>query len=55
MRTRVREMEKDKPHILLCIWCRRRISTEELRSGHHDHVDVLERIEYDLAVNNGHD
>lgn len=48
-------MEIDKPHILLCFWCQRRITVEELRSGRHDHVDVLERIEGDMAVNNGVD
>ena len=48
-------MEKDKPHVLLCIWCRRRITNEELISGRHDHVDVEERHEYDLAVNTGID
>jgi hypothetical protein len=48
-------MEQEKPHIVLCIWCQRRITAEELRSGRHDHVDVQERIEYDLAVNNGND
>ena len=48
-------MEKDKLHILLCFWCQRRITAEELRSSRHDHVDVQERIEYDLAVNNGSD
>lgn len=48
-------MEQDKPHAMLCIWCRRRISAEELLSGRHDHVDVQERIEYDQAVNNGID
>jgi len=48
-------METDKPHIMLCIWCRRRITVEELRSGRHDHVDVEERIAYDQAVNTGVD
>ena len=48
-------MEKDKPHILHCIWCQRRITKEELVSGRHDHVDVEERHEYDLAVNTGID
>ena len=48
-------MNKEKPQVLLCIWCQRRISAEELRSGRHDHVDVEERLEYDLAVNNGID
>lgn len=48
-------MEKDKPDVLLCIWCRRRITTEELLGGRHDHVDVEERREYDLAVNTGID
>src|SRR4051812_38901902 len=48
-------MEKDKPHILLCIWCQRRITREELVSGRHDHVDVEERQEDDLAVNTGID
>jgi hypothetical protein len=48
-------MEQEKRHIVLCIWCQRRITAEELRSGRHDHVDVQERIEYDLAVNNGND
>lgn len=52
---RVSDMEQEKPHIVLCIWCQRRITVEELRSGRHDHVDVQERIEYDLAVNNGND
>jgi hypothetical protein len=28
---------------------------DELRSGRHDHVDVEERLEYDLAVNDGVD
>lgn len=45
-------MDNDKPQVILCFWCQRRITPEELRSGRHDHVDVLERIEYDLAVNN---
>ncbi len=48
-------MEQDKRPIVLCIWCRNRISVEELRSGKHDHVDLLERDEYDLAVNNSGD
>ena len=54
IRTTGWEMEKDK-HALLCIWCKRRITAEELRSGRHDHVDVEERCEYDSAVNNGID
>lgn len=48
-------MDQEKAHILLCIWCKRRISGDELRSGRHDHVDVEERVAYDLAVNNGID
>jgi hypothetical protein len=48
-------MDQERPKILLCIWCRRRITAEELSSGRHDHVDVEERMEYDLAVNNGID
>lgn len=48
-------MDKDKPQVILCFWCQRRITLEELRSGRHDHVDVLERIEYDLAVNDSGD
>lgn len=48
-------MDQNKPKVLLCIWCQRRITTEELLSGRHDHVDVEERVEYDLAVNNGID
>jgi hypothetical protein len=48
-------MDSEKPHVILCFWCQRRITPEQLRSGRHDHVDVLERIEYDLAVNNGGD
>jgi hypothetical protein len=48
-------MEQDKPHVVLCIWCKRRITGEELLSSRHDHVDVEERMAYDLAVNNGID
>lgn len=48
-------MESNKPQIILCFWCQRRITPEELRAGRHDHVDVLERIDYELAVNNGGD
>ncbi len=48
-------VDKETTHVLLCIWCQRRISAEELRSGRHDHVDVLERLEYDQAVNTASD
>jgi len=48
-------MDSKKNDILLCFWCQRRITAEELRSGRHDHVDVEERIEYDQAVNTGID
>ena len=44
-------MKDETPLVLLCFWCRRRIAVEELRAGRHDHVDVEERIAYDLAVN----
>jgi hypothetical protein len=48
-------MDEDKTQVLLCLWCRRRISVEELRSGRHDHLDVEERIEHDQAALNGID
>lgn len=48
-------MEQEKPRIMLCIWCRRRITAEELLSGRHDHVDIEERIEYDQTAYNGID
>ena len=48
-------MNNETPLVLLCFWCRRRISTEELRAGRHDHVDVEERMAYDLAVNDDGD
>jgi hypothetical protein len=48
-------MEDDKPEVLICMWCHRRITTEELRSGRHDHVDIQERIDSDQAANNGVD
>ena len=48
-------MAQESQKIVLCFWCKRRIAPEELHSGQHDHVDVEERIAYDLAVNNGDD
>ncbi len=48
-------MESDDKKNLLCFGCQRRITREELRSGQHDHVDMEERRDYDLAVNNGGD
>lgn len=48
-------MNDHKAQVLLCFWCKRRVSPDELRSGRHDHVDVEERVAYDLAVNDGKD
>ena len=48
-------MDESKPHVLLCFWCQRRISVDELQAGRHDHVDVQERIEYEQAAYNGID
>ena len=44
-------MDQEKPHVLLCIGCRQRITREELQTGRHDHVDLEERIKYDRAAN----
>ena len=51
----VGKMDESKPHVLLCFWCQRRISVDELQAGRHDHVDVQERIDYEQAAYNGID
>lgn len=45
----------EKPHVLLCFGCKRRIVPEELLGGQHDHVDAEERRAYESAVNDGID